>query len=51
VVTFPGLDTIVYPVIGDPPLFNGVDQDTVAEIMPAVAVPIMGAEGAEGAAG
>ena len=47
----PGVDVTVYPVIADPPKFVGGVHDTVADIIPAVAVPIVGAAGAVGAAG
>jgi hypothetical protein len=41
----PGLEVTVYPVIGEPPLFKGAVNDTVACAFPLVAVPIVGMPG------
>jgi hypothetical protein len=44
-VMLPGLDVTVYEVIADPPLLDGVVNATDAFNIPAVAVPITGADG------
>jgi hypothetical protein len=45
-VMLPGLDVAVYPVIVEPPLSDGAVNVTVASLLvPAVAVPIVGAPG------
>jgi hypothetical protein len=41
----PGLEVTVYPVIGEPPSLVGAVNVTVAWVIPAVAVPIVGAPG------
>jgi hypothetical protein len=44
----PGLDVAVYDVIGEPPLLAGAVNETVAVVAEvAVAVPIVGAPGAD----
>jgi hypothetical protein len=45
-VMFPGVEVTVYPVIAVPPLLAGAVNVTVALLLvPAVAVPIVGAPG------
>jgi hypothetical protein len=44
----PGLDVAVYPVIAALPIFEGAVKVTVASVLPAVAVPIVGASGLVG---
>ena len=41
----PGPHVTVYPVIGEPPVLDDAVNVTVAELLPAVAVPIVGADG------
>jgi hypothetical protein len=44
-VRLPGLDVTVYPVIAEPPLLDGAENDTVACALPAVALTPVGAPG------
>jgi hypothetical protein len=44
-VKLPGDEVAVYPVIVAPPLLTGAVNATVADVIPAVAVPIVGASG------
>ena len=41
----PGVDLTVYPVMGDPPSFDGVLQATFAELEPPAAITFTGAVG------
>jgi hypothetical protein len=43
----PGVEVTVYPVIGDPPVFEGAVNVTEACAFPFVAVPIVGAPGTD----
>ena len=45
-VVVAGMETISYFVIAEPPLLAGAVQRTVADALPAVALPIVGAPGA-----
>jgi len=47
----PGLEVIVYPVIGEPPLYAGKDHDTVAFPLPNTVLTFVGLVGADGGAG
>ena len=40
-----GIDVTVYPVMAEPPSLAGAVKFTVAVVLPAVAVPIVGAPG------
>lgn len=44
-MTFPGVETTIYEVMGDPPVFVGAVNVTLALFVNAVARPIMGAPG------
>ena len=44
-VMLPGFGVTVYPVIVLPPLDAGAAKTTLAEALPAVAIPIIGAPG------
>jgi hypothetical protein len=46
-IILPGFEVTVYPVIGDPPVFDGAVNATLACAFPFVAVPIVGAPGTD----